>query len=45
MVMGLLTLVFCIGGKAGSSLEQLTHNKKSVKQIEIIVAEIFIAPS
>jgi hypothetical protein len=43
--MGFLILVFCTGGGAGSSLEQLTHIKKSVKQMATMVTEIFITPS
>jgi len=43
--MGFVTLVFCTGGGAGSSLEHPTQSKKSVKQMEIMVAEIFITPS
>jgi hypothetical protein len=41
--MGFVTLVSCTG--AGSSLEHLTDSKKSVKQMEIMVAETFIMPS
>ena len=40
ILIGFVTLVFCTG--AGSSLEPITHNKKSVKQMEIMVAETLI---
>jgi uncharacterized protein (UPF0261 family) len=39
------TLVVCAGGGGGSSLEHAAHNKKSAKQIEIAIAEIFMVPS
>jgi hypothetical protein len=44
-MMGLVILVFCSRGGAGSSFEHLTQSKKAVKEMEIMVAETFITSS